>query len=764
MDNSSCETHNLNCSFSHLVQSDNSSKGGFFRSLFSGGASKAKQVVNIVKHDSSADTTVVPKITKKKDNTDIVNIKVTALPRADVSQLQEALQYLPEIPSNNIIRAAESSQDLSNSLAYFVDTITQLRTVSNAALGHHKNILALTDFFVAILRSLDALSIDPEHCSIFRSLQPYINDATEMAKASCQPGWLARMARSEAMHVEFTRLHLSSIALLRSKNFDGYACTIPARYRDHGQQVKKLLKNMGDGSLDQGLILLRCDEEAQQKIADILDLPVEEVNKDACLEASIFAGTELITDTAARHSECQRVFIEYITTSNDRITADGFQQLLVDMGLMDCTDNFNHPAVARAALVDADSDFDGALSFDEFCSFYLRYPIAAIRLQIRTLMGLKMERRIYDVFAAFAAFGAGKKITGGGSNNAEVSELGLDCLRFAKLCRDSDLFHNGMAPQHVDVIFTSAKPRDARRMNFDTFLCALGLIAMRQGQTLERIARLVAMAGGPAMRATKAGFIKLHDDKSMFTGVYARGGPSIGPVNLDLQTVVARTKDPPHTPRQPSGEVPLPLPPTRPESPVLMTKHRVNISGPSTPGRGAPLLATEARAAARAAAAASPQGPPAVFGRTITPRAAAMAQTPRGRSSAFGRTLPTPRSGVKKSLIPAAPPSVASTSDSKSVSTIDTPTLMVSMIPPAPMSECVDVLAPITRDCSWDLDGTCKSSISSADGSEEKEMENLHAMEIIERASCDLSSVEDLVENDDSEDEVLVDDQDEDCK
>ncbi len=36
----------------------------------------------------------------------------------------------------------------------------------------------------------------------------------------------------------------------------------------------------------------------------------------------------------------------------------------------------------------------------------------------------------------------------------------------------------------------------------------------------------VLKAGGPAFTGTKADKVKFHDDKSLYTGVHAKGGPS----------------------------------------------------------------------------------------------------------------------------------------------------------------------------------------------------------------------------------------------
>ena len=37
---------------------------------------------------------------------------------------------------------------------------------------------------------------------------------------------------------------------------------------------------------------------------------------------------------------------------------------------------------------------------------------------------------------------------------------------------------------------------------------------------------MVASSNGPILTGTKAEAVKYHDDKSLYTGVYAHGGPS----------------------------------------------------------------------------------------------------------------------------------------------------------------------------------------------------------------------------------------------
>ena len=60
-------------------------------------------------------------------------------------------------------------------------------------------------------------------------------------------------------------------------------------------------------------------------------------------------------------------------------------------------------------------------------------------------------------------------------------------------------------------------------LNFEK---ALEEIAKRKGTTKEKVEASVRSHGGPTYTGTKADKVALHDDKSLYTGVYARGGPT----------------------------------------------------------------------------------------------------------------------------------------------------------------------------------------------------------------------------------------------
>lgn len=51
-------------------------------------------------------------------------------------------------------------------------------------------------------------------------------------------------------------------------------------------------------------------------------------------------------------------------------------------------------------------------------------------------------------------------------------------------------------------------------------------MADKKGISIAEITEKVNGAGGPTFAGTKADAVKFHDDKSLYTGVYANGGPS----------------------------------------------------------------------------------------------------------------------------------------------------------------------------------------------------------------------------------------------
>lgn len=100
---------------------------------------------------------------------------------------------------------------------------------------------------------------------------------------------------------------------------------------------------------------------------------------------------------------------------------------------------------------------------------------------------------------------------------------GVDGRAFAKLCKDCGLVGRGLKTSDLDVIFAKVVFKGERRATWEQFKDALQHIAERRGCTQEEIASQVAARGGegPQFRGTQSERVRLHDDKSTYTGTHA---------------------------------------------------------------------------------------------------------------------------------------------------------------------------------------------------------------------------------------------------
>lgn len=67
------------------------------------------------------------------------------------------------------------------------------------------------------------------------------------------------------------------------------------------------------------------------------------------------------------------------------------------------------------------------------------------------------------------------------------------------------------------------------------------MCAEKRGTDRAKLDDTILKAGGPVFKGTKAEANKFHDDKSLYTGVYAQGGPSN--VDKDKISDISQTVD-----------------------------------------------------------------------------------------------------------------------------------------------------------------------------------------------------------------------------
>ncbi|KAL8274406.1 hypothetical protein Esti_001728 [Eimeria stiedai] len=105
----------------------------------------------------------------------------------------------------------------------------------------------------------------------------------------------------------------------------------------------------------------------------------------------------------------------------------------------------------------------------------------------------------------------------------------------------------------VGLFVCVAFDKGAARLTFKEFEKAMALVAEKKLLTLEELLNCMHRVEGPTFRGTQAEPVRLHDDKSTYTGVHQHGGPS----SIDVKCR-GTFSDP--EPNLPSGGVRVNLP------------------------------------------------------------------------------------------------------------------------------------------------------------------------------------------------------------
>jgi hypothetical protein len=123
-----------------------------------------------------------------------------------------------------------------------------------------------------------------------------------------------------------------------------------------------------------------------------------------------------------------------------------------------------------------------------------------------------------DIFLRYCAFGAGQR-----------GENLMDNARFGKFCRESRILGPNCNKRDADIIFVRvASAGKRRKITYPEFIHVLERIALRKRMPFTLLEATILQSGGPRLHAasTVPDEVKFHDDKSTYTGVYVRGGPS----------------------------------------------------------------------------------------------------------------------------------------------------------------------------------------------------------------------------------------------
>jgi hypothetical protein len=97
----------------------------------------------------------------------------------------------------------------------------------------------------------------------------------------------------------------------------------------------------------------------------------------------------------------------------------------------------------------------------------------------------------------------------------------MDGKTFAKFAKDCEVINKKCTTTDIDLTFAKVKDKAARKINFEQFSAAVELCAAKRGETKQALEENILKHGGPTFAGTKAEKVKYHDDKSLYTGVYA---------------------------------------------------------------------------------------------------------------------------------------------------------------------------------------------------------------------------------------------------
>lgn len=102
----------------------------------------------------------------------------------------------------------------------------------------------------------------------------------------------------------------------------------------------------------------------------------------------------------------------------------------------------------------------------------------------------------------------------------------MDGKTFAKMAKDCKILDKALTATDIDLIFAKVKDKTARKITYEQFVKGIHECATKKKISFDDLEAAICAHGGPVFHGTQADKVKFHDDKSLYTGVYAQGGPS----------------------------------------------------------------------------------------------------------------------------------------------------------------------------------------------------------------------------------------------
>ena len=127
--------------------------------------------------------------------------------------------------------------------------------------------------------------------------------------------------------------------------------------------------------------------------------------------------------------------------------------------------------------------------------------------------------------------------------NFTAGGVEMDNRQFAKMAKDTTIIDKKLTATAIDLIFNKVKGNPSvRKINYTQFLEAIPLFTAKKGCKDEDVIKIMLNNGTPVYGGTKAGFVKFHDDKSTYTGVHTKGGPTTVDKRITLSNLADRSQ------------------------------------------------------------------------------------------------------------------------------------------------------------------------------------------------------------------------------
>ena len=117
---------------------------------------------------------------------------------------------------------------------------------------------------------------------------------------------------------------------------------------------------------------------------------------------------------------------------------------------------------------------------------------------------------------------------------------GMDGKSFVKVFKDNKILNKDFTTTDLDITFAKYKTKGEKIITVDQFESCLKESATKLKISLDELLSKISQTG-PKYVGTEADNVRLHDDKSTYTGVYAKGGPTnVDNHNADLSHLTNR--------------------------------------------------------------------------------------------------------------------------------------------------------------------------------------------------------------------------------